>query len=445
MHSYPQLASRVFNTPLLLEPGYARVFFSALASRLGIEQLADADGQVMNRQDMKAEASHFRRTRVDAYGFTELIYNIDGGVAMLPVSGSLVHKSSNLQPTSGMTGYNGLIERARMAFADDGVSGVLLDLHTHGGEVFGCFDTARLLRQMADSSGKPLWALCNEMNCSAGMALASAAHRRLITSTGMAGSVGVIMAHASYQQMLAEEGIKVTLIHSGAFKADGNPYQDLPDDVLQRFQSDTHALRAEFATLVATMIGLDVQTVMATEAACFRGQAAIDVGFADELVNGHEATAQFAEHIASLNRTTVPIAQGVAMSTPTPAPQAQQPAAQQDTQLNAPQDQRMDERTRIRGILSHAEAEGRADLANHLAYDTDMSVEQAAAMLTKAARETPAHLNADTSLDRLMAQEQQPEIGAEHNGGPGGEEEDVSTRMMRNYALVTGNPLPRRG
>ena len=39
MNNYPQIASRVLNTPLLLEPGYARVFFSALASRLGITQL----------------------------------------------------------------------------------------------------------------------------------------------------------------------------------------------------------------------------------------------------------------------------------------------------------------------------------------------------------------------------------------------------------------------
>ncbi len=41
MKNYPQLAARVLNTPLLVEPGYARVFFSALASRLGIAQLAD--------------------------------------------------------------------------------------------------------------------------------------------------------------------------------------------------------------------------------------------------------------------------------------------------------------------------------------------------------------------------------------------------------------------
>src|SRR5690606_39452839 len=59
----------------------------------------------------------------------------------------------------------------------------------------------------------------------------------------ISGSVGVVMAHASYEDYLEQEGIKVTLIHSGAHKTDGNPYEDLPGEVLERFQADTDTLR----------------------------------------------------------------------------------------------------------------------------------------------------------------------------------------------------------
>ncbi len=153
-----------------------------------------------------------------------------------------------------MTGYDGIIARANQAFSDLDVKGVLLDMDTPGGEVAGCFDTARTLRSLADSSGKPLWSLCYDVSCSAGMALASAAHRRLITQTGVAGSVGVIMAHASYEKQLQEEGVSVTLIHSGAHKAEGNPYQDLPAEVLARFQSGTDSLRLDFVTLLRVQV-----------------------------------------------------------------------------------------------------------------------------------------------------------------------------------------------
>ncbi|MFH4852640.1 hypothetical protein ABCG81_26130, partial [Escherichia coli] len=48
-NNFPHLAARAFNQPLLLEPTYARVFFSALSDRFGTGRLIDtASGEVMN-------------------------------------------------------------------------------------------------------------------------------------------------------------------------------------------------------------------------------------------------------------------------------------------------------------------------------------------------------------------------------------------------------------
>src|SRR5690606_36397991 len=76
MNQYPQIASRVLNTPLLLEPGYARVFFSALASRLGIAQLQDAEGEVLTGQKMRMNAASFSGDRE-----RERPYQVVDGVA----------------------------------------------------------------------------------------------------------------------------------------------------------------------------------------------------------------------------------------------------------------------------------------------------------------------------------------------------------------------------
>jgi hypothetical protein len=46
MKNYAHIASRVLNTPLLLEPSYARTFFSALSTQLNINSLVDAEAEL---------------------------------------------------------------------------------------------------------------------------------------------------------------------------------------------------------------------------------------------------------------------------------------------------------------------------------------------------------------------------------------------------------------
>ena len=191
----------------------------------------------------------------------------------------------------------------------------MLDADTPGGEVAGCFDAVDTLQQIFNAAEKPLWSLCYDMTCSAGMAIASAADRRLITQTGVAGSVGVVMAHTDISKRLEGQGVHVTLIHSGAHKVDGSPYQSLSDEVLANFQASTDALRSQFAGIVAANTGLSIQAVMDTEAAVYTGQAAVDVGFADALVNGNEAIAEFSNYLSTLGRTT---SLGAIMSQTTP-------------------------------------------------------------------------------------------------------------------------------
>lgn len=437
MKNMPHIASRVLNKPLLLEPGYARTFFSALAPRLGIMELHDAEGTILTGEQMRMRADRFSSSRE-----RNRPYQVIDGAAVLPVSGSLVHKYGHLQPYSGMTGYDGIIARAKEALADAEVKGIILDMDTPGGEVSGCFNTSRKLREMADAAGKQLWALSYDMYCSGGMALASSAHRRLITETGVVGSVGVVMGHASFEKQLEGQGIKVTLIHSGAHKVEGNPYQNLPEDVLARFQTETDTLRTEFAQLVADHMGMTLGAVLATEAATYRGKAAIDVGFADELVNGLDAVPLFAEHLSAQGRTITigaimdpkktqaetPETQGPAAGTEAPAPTADVTQLQQQAAAAA--------QARIAGILQHEAAKGREATANHLAFNTTMSVDEAANVLATVPETATGSANMETALDRHMANEPQPQVGADASGGD--EEPDLAAQMVSDYKAAKG-------
>lgn len=463
MKNMAHIASRVLNTPLLLEPGYARTFFSALAPRLGILELQDNEGTILTGEKMRQSAAAWggsqrlesggetvTRTRLNRYGEKEVIYHVVSGVAILPVKGTLVHKSGYLNPFSGMTGYDSIIQRASLAFADSAVLGVLLDNDTPGGEVSGCFDASQALRVMADKAGKQLWSLCYDMNCSAGMALASSAHRRLITQTGIAGSVGVVMAHADMSKKLEDDGVKVTLIHSGAHKVDGNPYEALGADVLDRFQAESDGLRNEFAQLVADHMGLDVNAVLATEAAVYRGQAAVDVGFADELVNGIDAVSIFSEQLSTQGRT---ISIGASMSKTDVKPAAETPnatgpaagedaptvQASENTPVTEPSgdnepDAAAQMQARIAGIMQCEEAKGREATANHLAFKTAMGVEEAKAVLATVDVAKADASDMGNALANAMANEQTPNIGADQatTAQPG-------NSLVANYEQVTGD------
>jgi ClpP class serine protease len=267
---------------------------------------------------------------------------------------------------------------------------------------------------------KPVWALANDMNCSAGQLIASAASRRLVTQTARTGSIGVMMAHSNYGAALKTNGVEVTLIYSGDHKVDGNPYEKLPKDVRADFQTRIDATRQMFAEKVSAYTGMSVQAVLDTEAAVFSGQESVDNGLADELVNNTDALSVMREALDRRKKVTI----GGNMPSPSASAVSTEPANQAATQNAAPAEQvtTVDTTTaavaapadiseqvsaavaaengRIMGILNCEEAKGRESQARVLAETPGMTVESAQRIL--AAAPQSAQARTDTALDRLM-------------------------------------------
>ncbi|STJ12772.1 minor capsid protein C from bacteriophage origin [Escherichia coli] len=102
LRNLPHITSMAFNEPLMLEPAYARVFFCALAGQLGISRLTDA---VSGDSLTAGEAPAALALSVDDDGPRQArSYQVMNGIAVLPVSGTLVSRTRALQPYSGMTG-----------------------------------------------------------------------------------------------------------------------------------------------------------------------------------------------------------------------------------------------------------------------------------------------------------------------------------------------------
>jgi len=300
---HARIAARAFNTPLLVEPSKAMAFMSGLGPRILGRQVELSGSYVtdaLGTAALPARASILAGTlaeRLQHHGDTP--YPIVDGIAVIEIAGVLIHRGSWIGQSSGQTSYEGIAAQIDAAASDPAVRGIALDIDSFGGEVAGVFDLADRIRAIRGS--KPVWAFVAEHAFSAGYALASQANRILLPRTGALGSIGVVVMHADLTGQLDQDGVRVTLIHSGRHKVDGNPYAPLPEAVQGDIQREIDTLRFLFAeTAAAGRAGrLSQEAALATEAATYRGADAVGAGLADEVTNLARGFATFQKMLAS--------------------------------------------------------------------------------------------------------------------------------------------------
>lgn len=434
-----QLARTVINgfnhQPAMLSLAHADLLIDAIYS------LASADVK-----DEHAAAKLAQATLLCAYGYSPTAedkpFAYADGIAFIPIHGLLINRFS--WSWSWVTGYNFIRNQLNAALEDDDVKLIVFDVNSGGGMVAGCFELAFDIR--ASREIKPSVSVVDAASYSAAYALASSASKVVVTPSGGVGSIGVVAMHVDYSKMLDEAGIKVTFIHSGDHKVDGNPYEALPAPVKADIQKSVDTTRTEFVSLVADNRGLDPKVVYDTEARCFSAAEALTLGLIDAIAPPLEAVKVFVKKLSD-SETTM---EKSTMSNQTTKPGAESSAAatEQSTTATAvapvvaqiaATDERAAERERIKGITSHAEAAGREKLANTLALETDMSVDQAARVLAASAKETPIAANVvKSAFETAMESSAHPEVGVEANGDTN---LTMAQQILKSQSLATGVKL----
>lgn len=287
------VADRVLNRPLLITRDKAQVVLSVLAGRIGV------NSPEASRFEGEQE---FVRDR-DGYGAPKP-YRTANGVAIITVTGSLVNRGAWVGASSGLTSYEGIGHQIKSALADPAIHSVILDMHSPGGEAVGAFETAALVRDLA--AKKRTVAVVNGMAASAAYAIPSGATEIVTTETGISGSIGVVLLHADFSRKLDRDGITPTLIHAGAHKVDGNPFEPLPDDVRSDLQAEVNAFYDAFLATVENGRGkrLTAAAARATEARTYIGQAAVDAGLADRVGTFESVLAELSRATPSGGRST---------------------------------------------------------------------------------------------------------------------------------------------
>ena len=178
--------------------------------------------------------------------------------------------------------FDAILGRVLVACARQEAKAIVLRLDSPGGDAQGCIDCARAIASACGLSGKPLYAYVDGQACSAAYALACVAERIYIGTTSFAGSIGVALAREDVSARLANAGVRVAVIASGARKLDGNPSQPITDDELRAQQELVDAMAGALFEHVAAHRGLAVEAVAGFDARVFAGKSAIVAGLADE-------------------------------------------------------------------------------------------------------------------------------------------------------------------
>lgn len=365
----------------------------------------------------------------EAYGFARgpqtKPFAFKDGVAIIPVHGTLINRFGS---TYGwVTGYNFIRAQHNAALMDPDVKMIVHDHNSYGGEAAGCFELADEI--FASRSVKPTYAVVDSNCYSASFALASAATKLFVIPSAGVGSVGVVAMHVDMSKMLDKMGVVITFIHSGDHKVDGNPYQALSKEVKADIQAGVDKSRAKFVALVARNLGLDSKIVHNTEARTYRADEALELGLVhaiavpsavlqtiteDESAEVDESASKLStQKEENMSTENTPAAgQPAAAVQPAPAAAAAPGVVDQASVQKA-------ERERIAGITGCDEAAGKSKMANHLAFNTSMSLADAKAMLAVAGKDEAAApapaapVAAANKLEEAMNNTAQPNVGAD--------------------------------
>jgi signal peptide peptidase SppA len=280
--------ARFSDMPALIAPEH-HVRFEACINELAFAEQSNADVQAAFA--VKSEGPDAFWTELGERGSKMLRpYIVQDGVLLLPVKGVLLHDFP-YQFFSYATGYEYIWKAFERGQVDPDVLGIALVIESPGGEVAGNFDLVDKMFEMRGN--KPVRAFAHEFAYSAAYSIASVADEIIVSRTGGVGSIGVVTAHIDLSKAFEDRGIKVTFIHFGKHKVDGNPYEALPADVKARLQDRIDTLGAVLVDTVARNRTLDAAAVRDTEALTYTADQAIEIGLADRKGALDAALAEF--------------------------------------------------------------------------------------------------------------------------------------------------------
>lgn len=176
-------------------------------------------------------------------------------VVSLPISGLIVGDDNDISDPFGLVtdsitqGYD-VKETLKELAEDDEVSGVILDINSPGGTIYGANAIAEGVEYYRNTANKPILAYVSGLAASGGYWAAASADEIVADVGTTVGSIGIISGPFQYYDtvksidggafvggIVTENGIETTYITAGKSKDMGNPFRKLTSDELENLQT----------------------------------------------------------------------------------------------------------------------------------------------------------------------------------------------------------------
>ncbi len=209
-------------------------------------------------------------------------YEIENGVAVIPVQGVIAPKANLFTQISGGASSQIIERQVAEAMNDPQVIGILLDVDSPGGSVFGTFEAAEVIRTAAGNKPTAAWT-SGQMSSAAYLMGSAAGSVYMSSGAPVMGSIGVVATHVDTSRREQMMGVRTTEITAGKYKRIASQFGPLSDEGRASIQDQVDAYYALFVNAVAAHRGVDVEAVLErmADGKLFIGQQAIDAGLAD--------------------------------------------------------------------------------------------------------------------------------------------------------------------
>ncbi len=216
---------------------------------------------------------------------------VGDAVAVVYVEGVIVSGNPAVDYVGG-TASQQVIRHLEWAEADGSVKAIVLRVDSPGGGVVASDEIYEKLLAI----DKPIVVSMGETAASGGYYIACAADKIVANPATMTGSIGVISQIVELDELLAQVGVEVIVIKSGAYKDVGAFHRDMTDDEVALFQAMIDEVYEGFVDIVAQGRGLPKESVRGlADGRVYTGLQARQLGLVDELGNLPRAIALAAE------------------------------------------------------------------------------------------------------------------------------------------------------
>lgn len=239
MKTYDRILKYISEQPWALHPAKMEQVIGVIEARMAGVDLSTDRWQAL--QERRSEIIGHRQ-----------------GVAVLGLHGTISHKVGLLEGSGG-TSTEAFGQALKAAVNDSAVSSIVVDIDSPGGSVYGVPELASAIRSYRGR--KPMIGVANAQAFSAAYCLGTAFDQLVVTPSGEVGSVGVMTAHVDVSKWNEEQGIKVTYIHAGKYKVEGNPDEPLSEEALASYQASVDKYYAMFVNDLAKNRGVSAETV----------------------------------------------------------------------------------------------------------------------------------------------------------------------------------------